>query len=154
MDSVVPFAIGGNMKIKNKKSLSQNYRGVKLDDNGYATGSYCEGQNKEFLKMNGFVIVDFPDEEDTELWKAYKLKDNKWEKDETKHKKLKEKKNKDKNNEEIQFQLDGIKKQLSELDYHTIKYIEGEYTEQEWKVYKKQKKELRKKYNDLEKGLK
>ena len=129
------------------------YKAIKLDENGYFNGTYIEGTDKKMLEMNGILVDEVPSDDDQELWKAYKFKDNKWEKDEDKYKKIKDKKEKERENDLIQEELEQIKQELNSLDYHTMKYIEGEYTEQEWKVYKDQKKELRKKYNDLEKGL-
>ena len=129
------------------------YKAIKIDENCYFTGTYMEGTNKELLELNGIIVEEFPEEEDKDLWKAYRFKNNKWEKDEIKHKELKDKKKNDTNNEEIYLQLNEIKKELSDLDYHTMKYIEGEYTEEEFEVYKEKKKELRKKYNNLEKEL-
>lgn len=130
------------------------YKAIRLDENGYFTGAYMEGTDKSLLERNGILVDSLPEEEEKELWKAYKYKNGKWEKDEDKLNKLKSEKDKRNNNEILLEQMEQIKKQLSELDYHTMKYIEGEYTEQEWKIYKDKKKELRKKYNDLEKGLK
>lgn len=44
-----------------------------------------------------------------------------------------------------------LKKKLDEWDYKTSKYVDGEYTEEEWDAIKAQRKAWRDRINDLEK---
>lgn len=47
-----------------------------------------------------------------------------------------------------------FKECIAQIDYRTIKYIEGELTEEEFRLHKIEKQELRKKINELEEKLK
>ena len=46
-----------------------------------------------------------------------------------------------------------LKKKLHEWDYKTSKYVDGEYTEEEWAEIKAQRKVWRDRINELEGGL-
>ena len=50
-----------------------------------------------------------------------------------------------------QIEISKLKRQLAETDYRAIKYAEGQYTEEEYAPYKKQRQEWRDKINELEK---
>ena len=47
-----------------------------------------------------------------------------------------------------------LKRNLAETDYRAIKYAEGQYTEEEYAPYKKQRQEWRAEINELEEKLK
>lgn len=130
------------------------YKAIKLDENGYFTGTYIEGTDKKMLEMNGILVDELPNEENQELWKAYKLKDNKWEVDNDKLKALKTIVEERLNIDAIKEQMEEIKKELSSLDYKTMKFVDGELTLEEYAETKSKKKDLRKMFNDLEKKLK
>jgi FtsZ-binding cell division protein ZapB len=46
-----------------------------------------------------------------------------------------------------------LKKKLDEWDYKTSKYVDGDYTEEEWAEIKAQRKVWRDRINELEGGL-
>lgn len=53
-----------------------------------------------------------------------------------------------------QHKIAELKRNLAETDYRAIKYAEGEYTEEEYAPYKKQRQEWRDEINQLEEKLK
>ena len=130
------------------------YKAIKLDENGYFTGTYIEGTDKKMLEMNGILVDEVPNEENQELWKAYKIIDGKWEADEDKLFTLKENMQIRESNEKTLMEMEEIKQELSSLDYKTIKFLEGELTKEEYDSNKEYKQSLREKYNKLEKKLK
>ena len=54
---------------------------------------------------------------------------------------------------EIYHQIMILKAKLRESDYRLLKKIDGEYTDEEYEPYKKQRQEWREKINELEKQL-
>lgn len=56
-------------------------------------------------------------------------------------------------NEEFRFQIYDLKSRLAATDYKTLKYIEGELTEEEYAETKELRKALRAEINELEKQI-
>ena len=52
-----------------------------------------------------------------------------------------------------EIEIGKLKYQLAETDYRAIKYAEGQYTEEEYAPYKKQRQEWRDEINKLEKSI-
>lgn len=50
----------------------------------------------------------------------------------------------------IQFSISSLKQQLADMDYKTSKYVDGDYTEQEWNLIVAERKRLRNEINKLE----
>lgn len=46
-----------------------------------------------------------------------------------------------------------LKNQLSAMDYKTSKYVDGEYTEEEWAVIKSERQAIREQIRELENGM-
>ena len=126
---------------------------VELDENNYFNGKVITSNNKEFLKNNGILVDNLPDNPDQDLWLAYKLVNNKWVLDNEVLIELQNKKNKELEVEEINLQLNEIKEELNKLDIKTMKYVDGSITSEEYEIYRKQKESLRSKYNELERKL-
>lgn len=54
---------------------------------------------------------------------------------------------------EITAQINALKEQLAETDYKALKFIDGEFTEEEYAPIRKERKNYRIKINELEKCL-
>ena len=54
---------------------------------------------------------------------------------------------------EINAQINALKEQLAETDYKALKFIDGEFTEEEYAPIRKERKACRIKINELEKCL-
>lgn len=54
---------------------------------------------------------------------------------------------------EIQHQIEELKQNLKDYDHKGQKYIDGEYTEEEWAEIKAQRKQWREQIRELEKEL-
>ena len=50
-------------------------------------------------------------------------------------------------------ELLNLKQQLADMDYKTSKYVDGEYTEEEWAVIVAERKQIRERVRELEKIL-
>lgn len=46
-----------------------------------------------------------------------------------------------------------LKRQLSDMDYKTSKYVDGEYTDEEWSIISQERKQIRVRVRELEKLL-
>ena len=54
---------------------------------------------------------------------------------------------------EITVQINALKEQLAETDYKALKFIDGEFTEEEYAPIREERKNYRIKINELEKCL-
>ncbi len=54
------------------------------------------------------------------------------------------------NKDEIEFEIFTKKCKLSELDYKTSKYVDGDYSEAEWQTIVAERKNIRNEINNLE----
>ena len=50
-----------------------------------------------------------------------------------------------------QIEINNLKQQLAEMDYKSSKYVDGEYTQEEWAEIVAQRREIRERIRELEK---
>lgn len=99
------------------------YYGVKLDEQGYFTGMYMQSSSKELIEKNGIFVESLPNI-DERYYKACRLINNEWILDEEKLKSIQENINKQESIEKKYFEIDELKKKLSDTDYNAIKCLE------------------------------
>lgn len=100
-----------------------NYYGVKLDKEGFFTGIRVETKNKEIAEKNGVLVESLPDA-DSRYYPAYKLINNEWILNEEKLRTIQERINKQELIEKKNFEIEELKKKLSDADYNALKCLE------------------------------
>ena len=132
----------------------------RFDDKNYYTGEYnCQLDPLE-SKAAGHEIYLVPP--DTTEKKPPKEKEGfkiKWDKDTNKWEyeavpeEPKPEEYKPTEEEQLQMQINQKKWEISQTDYRTLKFIDGEYTEEEYEVFKTQRRLLREEIRELESEL-
>lgn len=98
------------------------YYSVLLDEKHYYKNGELGGVSKP---PEGMISVDsFPSHPDTRLWPAYKYENNEWIFDEKKAITIQEKISKQEAIEKKYFEIEELKKKLSDADYNAIKCLE------------------------------
>lgn len=96
---------------------------VVLDKDNFFNGRFCKFARG--IDIKGYKEVDtLPPNENQSLWPAYKYINNEWILDEEKLKSIQENINKQESIEKKYFEIDELKKKLSDSDYNAIKCLE------------------------------
>ena len=98
------------------------YYGIRLDEEGYFKRK-TESSSKKTAEMNGILVESLPDV-DEKYYPAYKYENEEWILDEEKLKIIQEKLIKQKVIEKKNFEIEELKKKLSDADYNAIKCLE------------------------------
>ena len=89
----------------------------------------------DFCNQNGFVIVEIGQDENGILYQIQEVPEP--------------------TEEELnQIEMQKLKQQLADMDYKSSKYVDGEYTQEEWALIVAERKAIRERIRELESLLK
>lgn len=132
----------------------------RYDENGYYTSEYkCQLDPLVSKKLGHDVYLIPPKTTEIKPPKEKEGNKIKWNADKNKwqYEKIPEEKGpeeyKPTEEELLQNQINAKKWELSQTDYRTLKFIDGEYTEEEYAVFKEQRQQLRDEINQLQQQL-